>query len=82
MSGMSRQRCQFGQFGQTAGFLILLAALAAAAPKAKDTAWAVESAPYRVQLHAAAPPDVAAAGWEIRLPDFGAGRADMRDVVL
>jgi tetratricopeptide (TPR) repeat protein len=61
-----------------------------AAPKDKDkdkdkdkaTAWAVDSAPYRVVLHAAAPPGAPAAGWEIRLPDFGSGRADMRDVIL
>jgi len=58
------------------------AVLAAPKDKAKDPAWAVESAPYRVLLHATALPDVAAAGWEISLPDFGAGRADMRDVVL
>ncbi|MEI7912341.1 MAG: tetratricopeptide repeat protein [Verrucomicrobiota bacterium] len=50
--------------------------------KAKDTAWAVESAPYRIVLHAGAPPGEATAGWEIRVPDFGAGRADMRDAVL
>ena len=63
---------------------LLLCSLQAvrAAPKTKDTGWAVESAPYRVVLHANAPPGVAAAGWEIRLPDFEAGRADMRDVVL
>ena len=82
MSRMCRQRCGIGPFGQISGFLILLAAMAAAAPKAKDTAWAVDSAPYRVVLHANAAPDVPAAGWEIRLPDFGAGRADMRDSVL
>ncbi|KAB2642273.1 MAG: tetratricopeptide repeat protein [Verrucomicrobia bacterium] len=62
--------------------LLFPAVLAAPKDKAKDPAWAVESAPYRVLLHATAPPDAAAAGWEIRLPDFGAGRADMRDAVL
>lgn len=44
--------------------------------------WAVKGAPWRVALHAESPPDAPEAGWEIRLPDFGAGRADMRDVVL
>ena len=42
----------------------------------------MESAPYRIVLHADTPPGAPAAGWEIRVPDFGAGRADMRDVVL
>ena len=82
MSEMCRQKCRICQIGRIGGSLVFLAAMAAAAPKAKDTGWAVESAPYRVVLHATAPPDVAAAGWEIRLPDFGAGRADMRDAVL
>jgi len=53
-----------------------------AAPKDKDKEWAVESAPYRIVLHANAAPGAPAAGWEIRVPDFGAGRADIRDVVL
>ncbi len=44
--------------------------------------WAVQGAPYRVVLKAGAAPDAPQAGWEIRLPDFGAGRPDMRDVVL
>jgi tetratricopeptide (TPR) repeat protein len=44
--------------------------------------WAVAGAPWRVALHAVSPPDAPQAGWEIRLPDFGAGRLDMRDVVL
>ena len=44
--------------------------------------WAVAGAPYRVVLHAATPPSIPAAGWEIQLPDFGTGRADMHDVIL
>jgi tetratricopeptide (TPR) repeat protein len=53
---------------------------ALAAPK--DADWAIPGAPWRVALTAVAPPGVPEAGWEIRLPDFSGGRADMRDVVL
>lgn len=64
--------------------LLLVSALgtAAAAPKADGVKWAVTGAPYRVTLDAEAGPEFPESGWEIRLPDFGAGRADMRDVVL
>ena len=48
----------------------------------KDSGWAVEGAPYRVTLHAGEPPNAPAAGWEIEVPDFGAGRPDLRDVML
>jgi hypothetical protein len=44
--------------------------------------WAVPGALWRVALHADSPPGSPEAGWEIRLPDFGGGRADMRDLVL
>ena len=44
--------------------------------------WAVPGAPWRVALHAQSAPGAPQAGWEIRLPDFGRGRADMRDAVL
>ena len=57
-----------------------LAPLAHAASKTSD--WAVEGAPYRVVLHAGEAPGAPEAGWQIRLADFGAGRPDMRDVVL
>jgi tetratricopeptide (TPR) repeat protein len=57
-----------------------LSVAALAAPN--DAEWAVESAPYRLELKSTAAPDTPEAGWEIRLPDFGKGRADMRDVVL
>jgi tetratricopeptide (TPR) repeat protein len=65
-------------------FLIAMAVSGAAATAhgADRAGWAVEGAPYRVELMAAAAPDAPDAGWEIRLPDFGAGRPDMRDVVL
>ena len=47
-----------------------------------DDDWAVKGAPWRVILGAETPPDAPGAGWQIRLPDFGGGRDDMRDVVL
>jgi len=72
----------YGTYGIGALLLVWLATGAFAAPKGKETDWAVANAPYRVVLHAGAAPGAPAAGWEIRLPDFGAGRADMRDVVL
>ncbi|MEN9975677.1 MAG: hypothetical protein RLZZ282_1683, partial [Verrucomicrobiota bacterium] len=50
--------------------------------KPSPTDWAVQGAPYRVVLLADTPPVTPEAGWEICLPDFGAGRCDMRDVVL
>jgi tetratricopeptide (TPR) repeat protein len=62
--------------------LLLSLTIALAAPKDKDKDWGVAGAPYRVVLHAADAPGDPVAGWEIRLPDFGAGRPDMRDVVL
>lgn len=62
--------------------LLMISGAAAAAPESGRAKWAVESAPYRVELRTTAAPDAAETGWEIRLPDFGAGRADMRDVVL
>lgn len=62
--------------------LLFVSGAVNAAPQASHAEWAVESAPYRVELKATAAPDAADAGWEIRLPDFGAGRPDMRDVVL
>ncbi|MCX6875934.1 MAG: tetratricopeptide repeat protein [Verrucomicrobia bacterium] len=89
---MIRKNSQTGRPGQTGrtgrtcrigGAIMLLGATAAlAAPKDKEAAWAVASAPYRVALQAGDAPGAPAAGWEIRVPDFGAGRADMRDVVL
>lgn len=57
-----------------------LAGAALAAPG--DSDWAVKGAPWRVSLAADSPPDTPSAGWQIRLPDFGAGRPDMRDVIL
>lgn len=60
---------------------LLAAGLAAPKPDAADV-WAVRGATYRIALHAEAAPDLPEAGWEIRLPDFGAGRPDMGDVVL
>jgi tetratricopeptide (TPR) repeat protein len=62
--------------------LLIVSGVAVAAPEAGRAEWAVESAPYRVELKATAAPDAAGTGWEIRLPDFGSGRPDMRDVVL
>ena len=62
--------------------LLVMTALAAAGPKGGKNDWAVAGAPYRVALHVASQPDDPDAGWEIRLPDFGEGRPDMRDVVL
>ena len=52
----------------------------AAAPG--DGNWAVKGAPWRIALSAENPPDGPGVGWQIRLPDFGGGRDDMRDVVL
>lgn len=64
-------------------FLVIVSAVGAiAAPKPDDNAWAVRGAPYRVTLQASSAPEFPDAGWEIRLPDFGAGRPDMADVVL
>jgi tetratricopeptide (TPR) repeat protein len=77
---MSRKSCQICRIGGS--IIMCLATAVLAAPKDKDKEWAVASAPYRVVLHAGGAPGVAAAGWEIRVPDFGAGRADMRDVIL
>ena len=80
---MMRMSCQCCRIGRIGGLFILFACPAAsAAPKDKDKEWAVESAPYRIVLHADTPPGAPTAGWEIRVPDFGAGRADMGDVVL
>jgi tetratricopeptide (TPR) repeat protein len=62
--------------------LLLVTGSAVAKPATKHAEWAVESAPYRVELSATAALDAVDTGWEIRLPDFGAGRPDMRDVVL
>ena len=56
--------------------------LAHAITKASANDWAVDNAPYRVVVQAGEAPGAPGAGWQIRLPDFGAGRADMRDVVL
>jgi tetratricopeptide (TPR) repeat protein len=53
-----------------------------AGSKDKAPEWASTGAPYRIVLHAGEAPGAPDAGWEIRVPDFGAGRADMRDVVL
>ncbi len=61
---------------------LLISGAAVAEPGTNRAEWAVEGAPYRVELSATAAPDAADTGWEIRLPDFGAGRPDMRDVVL
>ena len=64
-------------------FLVIVSAVGAiAAPKPDDNVWAVRGAPYRVTLQASSAPEFPDAGWEIRLPDFGAGRPDMADVVL
>ncbi len=63
------------------GSLLLLVSTAGLAC-AKENDWAVAGAPYRVSLRAGEPPGVPEAGWEIRLPDFGTGRPDMRDMVL
>jgi tetratricopeptide (TPR) repeat protein len=60
----------------------LLVPAALGAPKKDGSEWAVSGAPYRVALHAGSAPGAPAAGWEIRLPDFGAGRPDLGDVVL
>lgn len=62
--------------------LVFVSGTAIAAPAKDGSAWAVDGAPYRVVLHAEAAPDAPEAGWEIRLPDFGGGLANMRDVVL
>lgn len=62
--------------------LFVVSGMACAAPKKGDGGWAVEGAPYRIVLHADGAPDTPEAGWEIRVPDFGTGRPDMRDVVL
>ncbi|MCF7674108.1 MAG: tetratricopeptide repeat protein [Akkermansiaceae bacterium] len=62
--------------------LIGISASAAAAPRKDAGEWAIAGAPYRVMLRADGKPGIPEAGWEIRLPDFGAGRTDMRDVVL
>lgn len=64
-------------------FLVAMVAGAAGVAHAQDrAAWGVKDAPYRVAVHADAPPDIPEAGWQIRLPDFAAGRGDLRDVVL
>lgn len=62
--------------------LLLVSGAAHAAPKKDGGAWAVDSAPYRVVLHAETAPDAVEAGWEIRIPDFGTGLADTRDALL
>ena len=83
---MSRWICQTGRTCRTrlTCLTCLLTAVASAAPKTKikDSGWAVEGAPYRMTLHAGEPPNAPDAGWEIEVPDFGAGRPDMRDVIL
>ena len=79
------QTCQIGRIGRISASIILLWVLpicAAPKNKGKQSAWAVDGAPYRVALQAGDAPAAPEAGWEIRLPDFGAGRGDMRDVVL
>ncbi|MCU0780917.1 MAG: tetratricopeptide repeat protein [Akkermansiaceae bacterium] len=63
-------------------FALFLTTSALAAPAKDADAWAVRGAPYRLPLQAESPPSVPEAGWQIRLPDFAAGRADMADVVL
>jgi tetratricopeptide (TPR) repeat protein len=62
--------------------LAIVSGTAVAAPKKDANDWRAGGAPYRVTLRAETPPDTPEAGWEIRLPDFGSGLADMRDVVL
>ena len=59
-------------------YMIAVSTSLAAPPKD----WAVPGAPWRVALHAGSAPGTPEAGWEIRLPDFGSGRADMRDTIL
>ena len=74
---------RISRIGRIGSWVLLLAHAAAfAAPKDKDKDWAVAGAPYRVLLHAGEAPGIPEAGWEIQVADFGAGRADMRDVVL
>ena len=84
---MSRRICQSRWTGRTCRTCLTLALTAAAAfaapkPKIKNPGWAVEGAPYRVTLHAGEAPNAPDAGWEIQVPDFGVGRADMRDAML
>lgn len=82
---MSRRTCQISRISRISRISLigLICHLtAAAAPRLKNPGWAVEGAPYRVTLHAGNPPTAPAAGWEIQVPDFGAGRADLRDVIL
>ena len=63
-------------------FASLIGSAALAAPSKGPADWAISGLPYRVPLQAGAAPGMPAAGWEIRLPDFGTGRPDMGDVVL
>jgi tetratricopeptide (TPR) repeat protein len=77
------QICRIFRIGRIRATIILLLVLPiCAASKDQESAWAVDGAPYRVVLHAGDAPAMPEAGWEIRLPDFGAGRGDLRDVVL
>ena len=63
-------------------FPVVMLVLGGAVGADERAEWAVKDAPFRVAVHAESPPDIPEAGWQIRLADFCAGRADMRDVVL
>lgn len=80
MIGNVSQISRIGRIGRIVSLLV--PAVVLAAPTDKDKDWAAVGAPYRVLLHAGDAPGVPEAGWEIQVPDFGAGRPDMRDVVL
>lgn len=63
--------------------LCMLVIVSCGASAAGDRgAWAVAGASYRIEVRGENPPGIPEAGWEIRLPDFGAGRPDARDMVL
>jgi len=72
-----------------AGLWLACGAMAVAAPVAKDKAkdkgkpdWDVADAPWRMKVQAAEEPGKKGCGWRIEVPDFGACRGDLEDLVL
>ena len=60
----------------------MAAALMFAQPCPAAEPWHVRDAPYRVKLEPERAPDTPEVGWRITLPEFGASRSDLKDMVL